>query len=163
MAGRRRRTVNIPFNVGFSASASTQTVNTTDLMALGLGDMGISVRPGMTIVRIRGNVSLQNTSTPLAQVQSHIAVALLDEAQAAFDSIASEVVNVMWRLDTKTRGLVWESSADTFTGFPDVYPIETRGKRMITRVGQKLVTVVNLGAGSTINVNMAGTVRLMLE
>ncbi len=157
-----RRTLNIPFNV--NQTTTTQATASTDLLAQ-ISDAGIETRPGMTIVRIRGYVSIKVADGSVGQ-QNAVAMALMmfrEGGAATTPALFTEIVNAIWRLDTITRGIANEIAAGNFDSVNDIYPIETRGMRKIGSVGDELRMVVAAGGGVSTTFHASGTVRLLLE
>ncbi len=155
-----RRTLNIPFNTSLAASANAQ--GAADLFA-NISDAGIEIRPGMTIVRIRGHMNITNTTstTPVP-----FAVAMMMTPEGGFGvvpALFTEIVNAVWRTDGTTRVIHDEVAAGVFEARPDIYPIESRGQRKVARVGDELRLVLAHGGGVSISVQVSGTVRIMLE
>jgi len=154
----KRMTVNIPFNTG--AAGAGNAFGATDLLANFAGQLGRQPTPGDTIVRIRGYASLKGT-TAGSFVQVHIGIMLIDEGQAAgtAPTISTDVQNLIWRLDSITSGRVAETAAGVFASVGDIYPIDSRGMRKITRNAQELRVLIGSGSYTW---NLAGTVRVML-
>ncbi len=155
-----RRTVNVPIN-GSVTFGAENVEGGSDLLGNLLSDAGIETRPGMTIVRIRGYMYLVG---PVGS-QVNIACALMvvpEGGISAPPNLFGEIVNAIWRFDGLTTGQAREVAASTFEPIFDVYPIETRGMRKFSRVGDELRIYASGNAtGNTLFI--AATVRVMLE
>ena len=157
-----RRTLNVPFHADGSVNANNTTFVGTDLLAVLSSDAGIEVRPGMTIVRIRGTINIRSSVTG-AHVSCIAALLVLGEGTTITNSLLVNIQNVIWRLDMSTSGKVVETAAGAFTPGDDVFMVESRGMRKISRVDDELRLMVTTGAGSGVIVSIDGTVRVMLE
>jgi len=158
-----RRTVNLPFADSFTAVAGANGESTTDLLAIGLADLGLVTRPGMTIVRLRGHCYLENVA---ASGKQRIGVALMLSQAGGLTvepDIRDEVINAIWRLDAVTLGNVVESASGVFTTVLDPYVIESKGMRKISRANEELKVFTTNTAGSNVIVHVVGTARVMLE
>jgi len=160
-----RRTVNLPFQTGsITIPSNTAVQGTIDLLNAGLTNLGINSRPGMTIVRIRGymNVGLATDVGISQNVQ--VAIMVVPEGGLAqVPDITVEVINAFWRADVRTRGQVSEDSAGSFVDVEDVYQVESEGKRKITRANDEVRIFARTAVGSSMLVNVSGTIRVMLE
>ena len=158
-----RRTLNIPFDTGeHNIAAATTTESAINLLSF-ISDVGLDTRPGMTIVRIRGYCAIWSI---VDGVKTPIRVALYmtpEGGTASPRTLVSNILNVMWRLDTITSGDTVETAAGVFADRADIYPVETRGMRKVARAGEELRMLLRNDGGSGVVVRVLGTVRLMLE
>ncbi len=154
-----RRTLNIPFNGNLTTTTSVQG---NDILQQ-ISDAGMEMRPGFTIVRIRGHVGVRRTTAGGA-ASFIFGFGMTPEGRfAVIPALFTEIVNFVWRLDSLAQSLSTETSAGNFETIHEIYPIESRGMRKVSRVADELTPVLVAGGGVSVEVVFQGTVRVMLE
>ena len=158
-----RRTVNLPFEGNITAVAAATTEGPNEF-ASSMGALGMAIRPGMTLVRLRGHVYFQPVGGPGSRQQVHAAFMIVPAGGlAVLPELHIDTVNAVWRIDVTTTGNAEEWAAGSFRQVVDSYIMESRGMRKIGRLDDELRMYVRNSGGTNVEVHFAGTARLMLE
>jgi len=128
-----------------------------DLLSYYASMSGREVAPGMTVLRLRGQVALLQASGALVNERASVAIGMVPKGglETAPD-LTSDNADVLWRWDGIIINPTYEYASGSFAQKADVIEINSKAKRKITRMSDELSFFVTNDGTQTLTVTTKG-------
>jgi len=148
--GPRRKLLWVPHSEPESTSTIGAVDTTGDMLAAFLADVGAETRPGMTIMRIVGVLSVRNPAITNIQARWTFALKLMQENATSFPLPESEIEDFLYWTGGTDGPMGTEVATDVFAQPDRRIEFDVRSRRKLSGVGNEMIGLMQTPSGGQV-------------